>query len=276
MAQRRRLDGDTWTSTDVENMSLVDILHGEDGSRPPPVTPTESLDERFARLEIEYESSGAAEPYRPPSTPITPTKAPERWWGGRRTDPPRFHAPNVATIVPDTAPLVDEMLLAMEPEQRDDLMAFFLRENRTLLTEPAWRTAQRQSLKMFEEQARCYVNTRGSPAEWSRLLGALTLRKVVFQTELRDDDDDDESPVRLAESVYERRYHVWTYELDEAFFVYCVLNPVALDFVYMGHYYAQSVQSHQIDIDDADSSSSSSSTLASSSSSPSALTPGAS
>ena len=255
-------------------MTLLDILRGEE-SPPPSRLDAESLDERFARLEIEYESSGAAEPYRPPSTPATPTKAPEHVLGGRRVDPPRFHAPCAAMCVPDTAPLVDEMLLGVDAGQRDDLMAFLLRENRTLLTEPAWRTAQRQSLKMFEEQARCYVNTRGSSAEWSKLLSALTLRKVEFQTEPRDDDDN-ELPVRLAESVYEGKYHVWTYELDEAFFVYCVLHPVAFDFVYMGHYYAQSIQSHQIDIDD-DDESSSSTTLSSSSSSPSPMpAPGAS
>lgn len=216
-------------------------------------------------MEMEYETFNMSQPSPSPS-PCTPTRAPANVLEGRVVDVP-FHLSEREPTVPDLMVTVDEAL--RNQPLNDDLLYFLLSpENRqACLSEPTWRTKQRRPLTVFEERTKCYTGTRGRREEWERLLGELTLRRLT-----RQNAEDLASPA-LATHILNGTHQVWTYELDEAFYVYCLLRPVSLDLTYVGHLYAQSIESHQVDIESSSSSSSSSGTMLSSSSSSSSSPP---
>jgi len=247
---RRRLD------ESGSALSLLDILAEED---------EQERGERIDHLEMEYETFNMSQSSASPVV-RTPTRPPADVLRGRVIDVP-FHLSGREQNVPDLMVTVDEALggQPLTDAQADDLLHFILSpENRqACLSEPSWRTKQRRPLVVFEERTKCYVGTRGRREEWERLLGEITLRRLT-----RRNAEDLASPA-LATHIRNGTHEVWTYELDEAFYVYCLLRPVSLDLTYLGHLYAQSIESHQMDIESSSSSSALASSSSSSSSSPS-------
>lgn len=238
-------------------LSLLDILAEDDDDG-------QGREERIDHLEMEYETFNMSQSAASPVV-RTPTRPPADVLRGRVVDVP-FHLSGREPSVPDLMVSVDEALRGqlLTHTQTSDLLHFILASGnrQSCLSEPAWRTRQRRPLAVFEERTKCYVGTRGRREEWQRLLGELTLRRVT-----RQNAENLASPA-LATHICNGAYEVWTYELDEAFYVYCLLRSTACDLTYVGHLYAQSIESHQMDIvSSSTSSSSSSSMLASSSSS---------
>jgi len=256
MAQRQRLDTGGWIQPrHVDQMSLLDILQDEDAQ---PTRQPETILDRLEALESEYDATLLAEPSPPAQK--KPSKSPASTLGGRVVDVP-FHAPTRTPTVPDIISLVDETLSEFsDATEKHNALVYLLSapNNHSCLSEPGWRTTERKALRVFEEHTRCWVNTRGRAQEWERLLQDVTLNRV-YCAEGRES-----APLTCAFGAY----RVWTYQVDDALYVYCVLRPVGLDFVYLGHLCAQSVQSHELDIESSMSSSSSDSTASGSPLSP--------
>lgn len=258
--QRRRLDNDQWVVPDVSQMSLLDIL--QEGDRA--TRPVETVVDRLAALELDYEAIDEAQPSPDPPSKTKKSKTPAEALNGRMVDVP-FHAPSRAQRVPDLIPTLDEMLGDfLNPQEWYDALLFILQSphNRCCLSEPEWRTKQRRALQVFEERAKCFVQTRGRADEWKRLLGELTLRRVVHEC----DDEHALHPSPKLTCAFAGTYNAWIYQLDDGLYVYCVLQAVSLDYVYLGHMYAQSIESHALDISSSSCSSSLSSSPMSSSS----------
>lgn len=201
--------------------NLCDILGGGGAS--------DDDSDDLAGLEARYDALSFS-----PTATVPEENAPAMQLPGVATDVP-FLLPRAAPVVPDVAPL-----LAVMP--RATLVQLLRDRPRAFLTEPAAVTDARLSLTLFEQHTRHLVGTDASLDAWCAMLRRWAGDAVTEQRP----GDYDSPPLTRGWTRDGRTYTLLVHAPQDSFYVVGVVEDGAL---YLGAFYMQSEQSHQLDLD---------------------------